>query len=184
MNTSSDDIQPAANAQGADNANAQPACRNCGAPMLGAHCYACGQPVRGLVRPLGNLFGDLLDSVFNVDTRILRTIPPLFAKPGFLTTEYFAGRQVRYVTPVRLFFFLAIITFFVAQFATDIGPDAVRVGSGERGNDLIGAATTVAEVEKERDARLASMAEAKRGMLGTPAAAGLPGIQAGEQQVR
>ena len=87
MNTSSDDIQPAA--------NAQPACRNCGAPMLGAHCYACGQPVKGLVRPLGNLFGDLLDSVFNVDTRILRTLPLLFAKPGFLTTEYFAGRQVR-----------------------------------------------------------------------------------------
>ena len=161
-----------------------PACHNCGTPLLGEHCYACGQPVRGLVRPLGNLFGDLLDSVFNVDTRILRTIPPLFAKPGFLTTEYFAGRQVRYVTPVRLFFFLAIITFFVAQFATDIGPDAVRVGSGERGNDLIGAATTVAEVEKERDARLASMAEAKRGMLGTPAAAGIPGIEAGEQQVR
>ena len=69
MNTSSDDIQPAA--------NAQPACRNCGAPMLGAHCYACGQPVKGLVRPLGDLFGDLLDSVFNVDTRILRTLPPL-----------------------------------------------------------------------------------------------------------
>ena len=53
--------------------------------MLGGHCYACGQPVKGLVRPLGNLFGDLLDSVFNVDTRILRTIPPLFAKPAFLT---------------------------------------------------------------------------------------------------
>ncbi|HOZ24358.1 MAG TPA: DUF3667 domain-containing protein, partial [Thermomonas sp.] len=70
------------------------ACRNCGAPLHGPHCYACGQPVKGLVRPLGNLFGDLLDSVFNVDTRILRTIPPLFAKPGFLTNEYFAGRQV------------------------------------------------------------------------------------------
>ena len=161
-----------------------PACRNCGTPLLGEHCYACGQPVRGLVRPLGNLFGDLLDSVFNVDTRILRTIPPLFAKPGFLTTEYFAGRQVRYVTPVRLFFFLAIITFFVAQFATDIGPDAVRVGTGERSSDLIGGATTVAAVEKERDARLASMAEAKQGMVGTPAAAGIPGIEAGEQEVR
>ena len=57
-------------------------CRNCGTPLLGAHCYACGQPVKGLVRPLGNLFGDLMDSVFNIDTRVLRTIPPLFAKPG------------------------------------------------------------------------------------------------------
>ena len=45
--------------------------------------------MKGLVRPLGRLFGDLLDSVFNIDTRVLRTQPPLFAKPGFLTTEYF-----------------------------------------------------------------------------------------------
>jgi hypothetical protein len=158
-------------------------CRNCGTPLLGEHCYACGQPVKGLVRPLGNLFGDMLDSVFNVDTRILRTIPPLFAKPGFLTTEYFAGRQVRYVTPVRLFFFLAIITFFVAQLATDLGPDVVRV-NGKNSNDLIGGATTVAEVEKERDARLAQLAETKKGMAGTPAAAGIGGIEAGEQAVR
>ena len=156
-----------------------PACRNCGTPLLGEHCYACGQPVRGLVRPLGNLFGDLLDSVFNVDTRILRTLPPLFAKPGFLTTEYFAGRQVRYVTPVRLFFFLAIITFFLAKLATDLGPDVVQV-NGKSSNDLIGAATTVTEVEKERDARLADMPEAKKEMAGTPAAAGIPGMEAGE----
>ena len=160
-----------------------PACRNCGTPLLGEHCYACGQPVRGLVRPLGNLFGDLLDSVFNVDTRILRTLPPLFAKPGFLTTEYFAGRQVRYVTPVRLFFFLAIITFFLAKLATDLGPDVVQV-NGKSSNDLIGAATTVTEVEKERDARLADMAEAKKEMAGTPAAAGIPGMEAGEQAIR
>ena len=160
-----------------------PACRNCGTPLLGEHCYACGQPVRGLVRPLGNLFGDLLDSVFNVDTRILRTIPPLFAKPGFLTTEYFAGRQVRYVTPVRLFFFLAIIAFFFAQLSFQIGPDAIDVdGKGSNGN--VRDATTVAEVEKRRDVALAGLADAKKGMAGTPAASGIPGIEAGEQKVR
>jgi hypothetical protein len=158
------------------------ACRNCSAPLHGPHCYACGQPVKGLVRPLGNLFGDLLDSVFNVDTRILRTIPPLFAKPGFLTNEYFAGRQVRYVTPVRLFFFLAIITFFLAQLTTsDFGKDAIRVDGG---NDSIGSATTVADVERERDARLAELAQAKKEMAGTPAAAGITGIEAGETAVR
>ena len=73
------------------------------------------------MRPLGNLFGDLLDSVFNIDTRIVRTLGPLFAKPGYLTTEYFAGRQVRYVTPVRLFFFLAIIAFFfIASYSSAV----------------------------------------------------------------
>ncbi|QIL19329.1 DUF3667 domain-containing protein [Thermomonas sp. HDW16] len=158
-------------------------CRNCGTPLLGAHCYACGQPVKGLVRPLGNLFGDLLDSVFNIDTRILRTLPPLFAKPGFLSTEYFAGRQVRYVTPVRLFFFLAIVTFFLAQLSFQIGPDAIDVdGKGSNGN--IRDASTVAEVEKRRDVALAGLADAKKGMAGTPAASGIPGIEAGEQKVR
>ncbi len=158
------------------------ACRNCGSPLHGPHCYACGQPVKGLVRPLGNLFGDLMDSVFNIDTRVLRTIPPLFAKPGFLTAEYFAGRQVRYVTPVRLFFFLAIITFFLAQLTTaDFGKDAIRIDGG---NDSIGSAETVADVERERDARLAELAEAKKGMAGTPAATGIKGMEAGEQAVR
>ena len=155
--------------------------------MLGGHCYACGQPVKGLVRPLGNLFGDLLDSVFNVDTRILRTIPPLFAKPGFLTNEYFAGRQVRYVTPVRLFFFLAIITFFFAQLTTDVGSDIVQVNaedSNDNDNDDIGSASTVAEVEKARDARLANLAAAKARMANTPAKTGIGGIEAGEAQVR
>ena len=164
-------------------------CRNCGSTLHGPHCYACGQPVKGLVRPLGNLFGDLLDSVFNIDTRVLRTIPPLFAKPGFLTTEYFAGRQVRYVTPVRLFFFLAIITFFFAQLTTDVGSDIVQVNvedsnDNDNDNDDIGSASTVAEVEKARDARLANLAAAKARMANTPAKTGIGGIEAGEAQVR
>ena len=102
------------------------ACGNCGTPLLGEHCYACGQPVKGLVRHFSSIIGDTLDSVFNLDTRIFRTLGPLFARPAYITREYFEGRRVRYVSPVRLFFFLAIITFFVAQFATDIGRNAIH----------------------------------------------------------
>ena len=159
------------------------ACGNCGAPLLGEHCYACGQPVKGLVRHFSSIIGDTLDSVFNLDTRIFRTLGPLFAKPGYITREYFEGRRVRYVSPVRLFFFLAIVTFFVAQLTVDIGADAIRM-DGNNGNDTVGSATTVAEVEKARDANLADLAEAKKDMAGTPAATGIPGIEAGEQIVR
>ena len=130
------------------------------------------------MRPLGNLFGDVLDSVFDLDIRVFRTLPPLFAKPGFLTREYFAGRQIRYVTPFRLFFFLTVLTFFVAQLTLD-GP-SVNFGDG----DAIARATTVAEVEKARDAKLAELAKAKREMAGTAAAAGIPGMEIAEQQVR
>ena len=184
MNTTTTDAQPAANAESVADTARPAACRNCGTTLLGDHCYACGQPVKGLVRPLGNLFGDLLDSVFNIDTRIVRTLGPLFAKPGYLTTEYFAGRQVRYVTPVRLFFFLAIIAFFFAQLSFDVSPDAISVDGKGIADGNVRSATTVAEVEKRRDAALAGFAKAKQGMAGTPAVSGIPGIEAGEREVR
>lgn len=164
-------------------ASAGEACGNCGTPLLGDHCYACGQSVKGLVRHFSSIIGDTLDSVFNLDTRIFRTLGPLFAKPGHITREYFEGRRVRYVSPVRLFFFLAIVTFFVAQLTVDIGSDAIHM-DGKGTNDAIGSATTVADVEKARDARLADLAAAKKEMTGTPAAAGIGGIEAGEKAVR
>ena len=158
-------------------------CGNCGTPLLGEHCYACGQPVKGLVRHFSSIVGDALDSVFNLDTRIFRTLGPLFAKPGHITREYFEGRRVRYVSPVRLFFFLAIVTFFVAQLTIDIGSDAIQMDRDDSNNE-IGSALTVADVEKARDARLATLAKTKAEMAGTAAAAGISGIEAGERQVR
>lgn len=154
-------------------------CRNCGTPLQGPHCHACGQPVKGLMRPLGNVFGDLLDSVFELDTRVFRTVGPLFARPGFLSREYFDGRQIRYVTPFRLFFFLAVLAFFVAQLT--IADSEINLGGG---NNSIASATTVAAVERVRDERLAELAEARAAMTGSAAASGIPGIEAREQVVR
>ncbi len=148
-------------------------CRNCGTQLLGPHCYQCGQPVSGLVRPLGNLFGDVLDNVFNIDTRIVRTLGPLFAKPGVLTSEYFAGRQVRYVTPVRLFFFLCIFAFFVGSMTTS--NDDVGIQS-DVDKSPIAAATTEAQVIKQRDAELAKLAVARKSI---PAGPGKGGAEIG-----
>src|SRR5690606_8140241 len=53
------------------------ACANCGTPLLGDHCYACGQPVKGLVRHFSSIVGDVLDSVFEWDARTPRTLCPL-----------------------------------------------------------------------------------------------------------
>ncbi|HET7125622.1 MAG TPA: DUF3667 domain-containing protein [Lysobacter sp.] len=132
------------------------ACENCGKPLLGDYCYQCGQPVKGLVRHFGSIMGDFLDSVFNIDARFPHTIWPLFAKPGYLSLEYFAGRRVRYVSPVRLFFFVSIVTFFVAQLVIQTGNNTFQFdddGDGSR----IGRATSVAEVEKLRDEGIAKL---------------------------
>ncbi len=118
-------------------------CQNCGKPLLGNHCYACGQPVKGLVRHFSSIAGDFLDSVFDFDSRVLRTLGPLLTRPGYLSNEYFAGRRVRYVSPVRLFVFLCVISFFVVQLAID---DEMISGDGNG----IQNAENVAEVERMR----------------------------------
>ena len=140
-------------------------CQNCGAVLLGEHCHACGQPTKGLVRHFSSIIGDFLDSVFELDSRILRTLGPLLLKPGFLTNEYFDGRRVRYVSPVRLFVFLSIFAFFAAQWSFDLSEDdgpEVRVGTadeitGPRGRDRILQAATPEEVLAARDQILAEL---------------------------
>lgn len=151
-------------------------CGNCNTPLLGPHCHACGQPVKGLVRHFSSVVGDALDTVFDFDTRIVRTIGPLFAKPGFITREYFAGRRVRYVSPVRLFFFLIIATIFLAQLSFDGSDLAIKSD-----NSGISASTTVAAVEAERDKALMEVAEARKAAENTP---GAVGVEFGEQAIR
>jgi len=159
----------------ADPATPQRRCQNCGEALLGEHCYACGQPTKGLVRHFSSIVGDFLDSVFELDSRILRTIGPLLFKPGYLTLEYFAGRRVRYVSPVRLFVFLSIVAFFAAQLRFDIDKDdgfIVSDQDGQASSEIAGLqrATTVAEVERLRDEAIAQITEARAEVAGVPGA--------------
>jgi hypothetical protein len=103
-------------------ADTQPAsCENCGAPLYGKYCYACGQPVSGMVRHFSSIMSDVADSLLNIDERLFRTIGPLYFRPGKLTLDYFEGKRARYVTPFRLVFFLAIISFFAIQWTVRAG---------------------------------------------------------------
>lgn len=96
-------------------------CENCGAPLYGKFCYACGQPVHGLVRHFGSIMSDVADSLLNIDERLFRTMGPLYLRPGKLTLDYFDGKRARYVTPFRLVFFLAIFAFFAIQLTVRAG---------------------------------------------------------------
>jgi hypothetical protein len=95
-------------------------CRNCGAPMLGDFCHACGQPQRGLVRHFATLVDDVIDNLLNLDNRTWRTVVPLYFRPGHLTIEYLEGRRVRYVAPLRLYLFLSVIAFLVVSMSADL----------------------------------------------------------------
>ena len=132
-------------------------CANCGAAAYGPYCHACGQPEKGMIRPLANVMSDIADTIFNVDSRIFRSIPALYFRPGFITREYFSGRRTRYVTPFRLFFFLCVISFFAIQASLKIDQLQFNLdGDGE-----IESAQTEAEVRAREKAALDEINKAK-----------------------
>ena len=94
-------------------------CANCTAPMQGEFCHDCGQSIHTVLKPAHHLFEDTLETFLHVDGRVLHTLPPLMAKPGFLTLEYFSGRRQRYVPPFRLMFVLCLLAFFLTHIAVD-----------------------------------------------------------------
>ena len=165
-------------------AGAVRACENCGAELRGEHCYACGQPTKGLVRHFGSIIGDFVDTVFNIDGRIFRTLGPLLFKPGFLSLEYFAGRRVRYVSPVRLFVFTCLLAFLASRLSVDTGETgdaALERPAIEVASSSMLEAKTVAEVEAARDAALA---EFDKALKETPNVPGLAiGLQAARQGI-
>src|SRR5690606_23288515 len=94
------------------------------------------------VRHFSSIIGDFLDSALGFDSRTVRSLWPLFTRPGRLTLEYFEGRRVRYVSPVRLFFFLTIVAFFVGSLVLHADSNPVRVDNEVAAQ---GEATEVAE---------------------------------------
>ncbi|MBB5211226.1 DUF3667 domain-containing protein [Microbulbifer hydrolyticus] len=148
------------------------ACGNCGAPLLGPHCYACGQPEKSLVRQFPELIGDFFSTVFGLDSRIARTFGPLLLNPGFLSNEYLAGRRVRYVSPVRLFVFLCLTAFFAANLSSDweggLSINSSTAAEAMAGLDLdqmentIETAASVEEVLRLRDLALEEIADVRR----------------------
>ncbi len=91
-------------------------CENCKAPLSGPFCANCGQEADSTLKYFWVVILHLLDDIFSFDSRASRTLVPLIARPAFLTNEYFAGRRVHYVPPLRLYLFISIVFFITLKF--------------------------------------------------------------------
>jgi Protein of unknown function (DUF3667) len=58
-----------------------------------------------------DLLHDVTHEFLHFDGKIVRTVKLLLTKPGFLTHEYFEGRRVRYVSPIRLYLVFSVLYF-------------------------------------------------------------------------
>jgi hypothetical protein len=93
-----------------------PECLNCGTELRGQYCGHCGQRARSRLISLWELIQDAFGDLFELDSRLWRTIVPLLVRPGRLTRDYLEGRRARYMPPFRMYLVLSVIFFVVAFF--------------------------------------------------------------------
>ncbi|MEZ5997198.1 MAG: DUF3667 domain-containing protein [Hyphomonas sp.] len=121
-------------------------CLNCGEPLSGEFCYACGQSAHSVRRPFWALFAESLETLFSIDGRIAHTLPDLLLKPGRMTRAYLDGQRARFIPPFRLYV-LASLVFFVVM--------PVLMGHGlsfVTGSDIADFDKARAEVERSHEA--------------------------------
>lgn len=96
-------------------------CANCGAPLHGRFCAQCGQEDKPLDPPVRHFATAFAQELLDVDGRVPRSFRRLFFSPGFLTSEYLAGRRVPWLTPLRLYLIASVAMFGVLAAAGDSG---------------------------------------------------------------
>ena len=135
------------------------ACANCGTPLAGDYCHACGQKRLGPGdRSLGHLLGEAFHKLTDLDGTLLRSLRRLLFSPGFLAREWMEDRRVRYASPVSLFLLANVIYFFAPAMSDFNLPFADQV----RGQQHSG--WTAPLVERTLAARRAQAAPAAYGM--------------------
>jgi hypothetical protein len=115
------------------------ACLNCGNMDTGKFCSSCGQSFTDIDKPMKDVLHDLLE-ILNLDRSIVKTIVPFLFKPGFLSSEYLAGRRKKYLSPVKFYLFMSVVFFFVARAASSIpnaDSKAIRFTIGPDSNQTV-----------------------------------------------
>ncbi|HEU4498726.1 MAG TPA: DUF3667 domain-containing protein [Sphingomicrobium sp.] len=122
-------VEPNAGEVGADGHTHEKNCLNCGTPLKGPYCAACGQKAH-VHRSLTGFFQDMVQGLFNFEGKIWRTLPMLAWRPGELTRRYIAGERARFISPVALYLFSVFLMFAVLNFTGALDPDATTINAG------------------------------------------------------
>ncbi|MBV9962036.1 MAG: DUF3667 domain-containing protein [Parafilimonas sp.] len=101
-------------------------CLNCGAIVNGRFCSNCGQENLDTRESFGHLLSHFFADVTHYDSKFLTTIKYLLFKPGFLSRQYFAGKRTAYLNPLRMYFFISFIFFFVLSLAKSNEPETTN----------------------------------------------------------
>src|SRR5690242_9661807 len=113
-------VEPQAGERTDDGHTHEKNCLNCRAPLIGPFCARCGQKAH-VHRSVRAFFQDFLQSLFNFEGKIWRTLPMLAWRPGEMTRRYIAGERARFVSPVALYLFTVFAMFAVLNLTGALG---------------------------------------------------------------
>ncbi|MEP1444638.1 MAG: DUF3667 domain-containing protein [Paraglaciecola sp.] len=87
-------------------------CQNCGKQYQGYYCNWCGERLfDNKQRQISVLATNLIESLFNVDGKLLTSIRLFITKPGYLAYQHWRGVRMSYMSPVSFFLIINVIYF-------------------------------------------------------------------------
>ncbi len=88
-------------------------CYNCQEVLAQSEnfCPNCGQENHSRQASTRMLLSDFLNDYLTFDSKLFKSIIPLFIQPGYITHEYLNGKRQQFIPPVRVFLFLSFIYF-------------------------------------------------------------------------
>lgn len=88
-------------------------CLNCGADLIGRYCHRCGQENIVTKQGFWSLTRHFIYDIFHFDGKFFHTLYYMFTRPGFVASEYVAGRRMSYVDPIRMYLFTSAVFFLI-----------------------------------------------------------------------
>jgi hypothetical protein len=76
-------------------------------------CHVCGQENHNLNVPMKDLIMEFIGSITFFETKFIETAQVIFTHPGKLTLDFNSGKRVKYMHPVRMYFWVSAIFFFI-----------------------------------------------------------------------
>jgi hypothetical protein len=120
-----------------------PDCLNCGAPLSGRFCAACGQKrIEPEERRLSWFFRALFESALGADGRLRRTIASFLLRPGELGAAWLAGQRTRYLPPLGVFLLVNLVYFVappLSDFSLPLADQFGQVGYGAHAKAVVDA---------------------------------------------
>ncbi|MDO9335418.1 MAG: DUF3667 domain-containing protein [Caulobacter sp.] len=86
-------------------------CDDCGAPLVGRFCHACGEDSQPRRRALKDLLSDGLDNVFSFTEHVLPTLRDMALDPGRILRGLRDGNRKRYLSPFKLYLSTTLVFF-------------------------------------------------------------------------